>query len=316
MIITVTLNPTLDKTLSVPRLEPGTLHRAQILREDLGGKGINVSRALRGLGISSSLTGFMAGATGQTMTSGLNAAGFEVQFVEVEGETRRNITLLDASTGQYTKFNEPGPSVGPNDLAALQSQVDKLAHSGDLWAFCGSLPPGAPSDLYANLIRRVQARGGRAFLDSSGLALREGLAARPFAIKPNSEEAAEVLGSPLDSDEDHCTAARRLQAEGVSVVALTRGAHGLVLVMDGEILLASPPPVVVRSSVGAGDAALAGLLWAISDGCDPVETARRIVASGTATAMQEGTAVGARALVEQLLSRVQVAGCLTRENQL
>jgi len=309
MIITVTLNPTLDKTLSVPRLRPGTLHRAQILREDLGGKGINVSRALRGLGLSSSLTGFMAGATGQIMIGGLRAAGFEAQFVEVEGETRRNITLLDASSGQYTKFNEPGPSVGPNHLAALQSQVDQLARPGDLWAFCGSLPPGAPSDLYASLIRQVQARGGRAFLDTSGVALRDGVAAHPFAIKPNSEEAAELLGSLLRSDEEHCAAAGRLQAEGVSVVALTRGAHGLVLAMDGESLMASPPQVAVRSPVGAGDAALAGLLWAISDGCDPVETARRIVASGTATAMQEGTGVGDRALVEQLLRRIQVTTC-------
>ncbi len=306
MIFTVTLNPTLDKTLSVPKLQPGTVHRARILREDLGGKGINVSRALQALGIMSTLTGFMAGGTGQIMTSGLRAAGFDVHFVEVEGETRRNITLLDESSGQYTKINEPGPTVAPNHVAALQKQIDQMARPGDLWAFCGSLPPGAPPDLYAMLIRQVQERGGRALLDSSGPALRKGVTAHPFAIKPNSEEASELLGSTLHSDEEHCAATRRLQAAGVTIVVMTRGAQGLILAMDGETLMATPPPVLARSPVGAGDAALAGLLWAISDGCDAVETARRVVACGTAAAMHEGTGVGDRALVKHLLGQVRV----------
>jgi 1-phosphofructokinase family hexose kinase len=309
MIVTVTLNPTLDKTLSVPRFQPGALHRARILREDLGGKGINVSRALRALGITSRLVGFMGGGTGQVMQNRLRAAGFDVHFLEVEGETRRNITLHDEASGQYTKINEPGPTVGLHHLAALQAQVDQMTQRGDLWAFCGSLPPGAPSDLYARLIQQVQERGGRAFLDSSGPALHAGVAARPFAIKPNSEEAAELLGLPLRGDDEHCTAARRLQDKGISVVALTRGAQGLVLAMEGDALMATPPSVAVRSPVGAGDAALAGLLWAISDRCDAAETARRVVACGTATAMQEGTGVGDHALVEGILSQVEVMSC-------
>ena len=307
MIFTVTLNPTLDKTLSVPKLQPGMVHRAQILREDLGGKGINVSRALQALGLTSSLTGFMAGGTGQIMTKGLRAAGFDVHFVEVEGETRRNITLLDEASGQYTKINEPGPTLSPNHVTALQDQIDQMAHPGDLWACCGSLPPGAPSDLYATLIQKVQERGGRALLDSSGSAFREGIAAHPFAIKPNSEEASELLDSTLHTDEEHCTAVRRLQAAGVTLVAITRGAQGLVLAMEDQVLMATPPPVPTRSPVGAGDAALAGLLWAISEECDAFETARRVVACGTATAMQEGTGVGDRALVEDLLKQVEVA---------
>jgi 1-phosphofructokinase len=309
MITTVTLNPTLDKTLSVPKLKPGTVHRARILREDLGGKGINVSRALQALGIPSRMTGFMGGTTGRFMTAGLRATGFDVHFVSVEGETRRNITLFDEASGQYTKINEPGPSVAAQHLADLQDQIDQLAGPGDLWAFCGSLPPGAPSNFYARLIRQVQESGGRALLDTSGSAYNEGLTANPFAIKPNSEEASELLGIPLRSDEEHCTAAHRLQARGVPVVAVTRGAQGLVLAVEGETLMATPPPVPARSPVGAGDAALAGLLWAISEDCAPVETARRVVACGTATAMQEGTGVGDRVLVEDLLDQIEICSC-------
>jgi 1-phosphofructokinase family hexose kinase len=264
---------------------------------------------LRAIGIDSRIIGFVGGCTGQAMQSGLLAAGFEVHFVEVEEETRQNVTLFDEASGQYTKINEPGPSISPRHIAAFRALVDQMARPGDLWAFCGSLPPGAPSDLYAKLIQQVQAQGGRAFLDTSGRAFRDGLPACPFAIKPNSEEAAEFLGLPVYSDDEHCAAARRLQSQGVELVALTRGAQGLVLAMEGEILLATPPPVAARSPIGAGDAALAGLLWAVSDGCGPIETARRAVACGTAAAMQEGTGVGDRLLVEKLLDQVTISSC-------
>jgi 1-phosphofructokinase family hexose kinase len=306
-ITTVTLNPVLDKAASVPRLEPGTIHRMRLMRQDLGGKGINVARALRVLGIPSDIIGFFGGRTGQFMQRGLSAAGYDVRAIRVEGETRQNITLLDEARDQYTKFNEPGPTVGARPIAELLRVVKQLAAPGQLWAFCGSLPPGAPDDLYAQCIRLVQARGARAVLDTSGAPLRAGLEASPFGAKPNSEEAAELLDMALSSDADHAAAARRLSAAGVGMVALSRGARGVVLAMEGEALMAVPPPVRARSPVGAGDAALAGLLWAALDACRPSETAARAVACGTAAAMQEGTGVGDRRLIEELLPQVIVS---------
>jgi len=307
LITTVTLNPVLDKAVSVPRLEPGTIHRLRPMREDFGGKGINVSRALRALGIPSRIIGFFGGRTGQVMQQGLSAAGHDVHAIEVAGETRQNITLFDEARDQYTKFNEPGPSVGACSVAELQDRIGQMAAPGDLWAFCGSLPPGAPDDLYAHCIRLVHAHGAHAFLDTSGPALRAGVLARPFGVKPNSEEAADLLGIPLTGDEEHVTAARRLQAQGVGLVALSRGERGIVLGMAGSVLLARPPPAVcARSPVGAGDATLAGLLWAVLDGCPPAETAARAVACGTAAAMQEGSGVGDRQLVEALVRQIVV----------
>ena len=178
--------------------------------------------------------------------------------------------------------------------------------AGDLWVFCGSLPPGAPPDLYARLINNVQRGGGLGFLDSSGPAFRAGLTAGPFAIKPNSEEASEALQQPLCDDTEHRSAARRLQTGGVRLVALTRGARGLILSMDGKLVIATPPHISASSPIGAGDASLAGLLWATLDKCDAVETARRAVACGTAAAMQEGTGMGDRALIKTLLPQVQI----------
>jgi 1-phosphofructokinase family hexose kinase len=305
-ITTVTLNPVLDKAFSVARLEPGTVHRLRLMREDLGGKGINVSRTLRALGIPSRIVAFFGGRTGQYMYQGLLEAGYEVISIEVKGETRQNITLLDEARDQYTKFNEPGPAVDECQIAALQDLIERLVEPGDLWAFCGSLPPGAPDDLYAHCIAMVQARGGRAFLDTSGVPLRTGLMAHPFATKPNSEEVSELLGVVLSSDAEHAAAARQLSADGIALVAISRGARGVVLAMADQVWMAVPPPVRARSPVGAGDAALAGLIWAVCDACAPAEIAARSVACGTAAAMQEGTGVGDRHLVETLLQQVTV----------
>jgi len=306
VIVTLTLNPSLDRTLSVPQLRPGTLHSAQFIRQDLGGKSFNVSRALRALGIPSHIIGVICGWTGRALREGLLAEGFDVHLLEVEGETRQNVTLLDESTGLYTKINEPGPTLGPRHIVALETWIEQMVRPGDLWALCGSLPPGAPQGLYADLIRVVQQGGGLAFLDTSGPAFRAGLQAGPFASKPNSEEAAEVLHASLSGDQDHYQAARELQSMGVRLVALTRGAQGMVVAKDGTLVKATPPSVAARSPVGAGDASLAGLLWAVSDHCDPIETARRAVACGTAAAMQDGTGVGDRSLVETLMQHVQV----------
>jgi 1-phosphofructokinase family hexose kinase len=313
MIYTVTLNPTLDKTLSVPQLRVGELHRAQLVRAELSGKGINVSRALRALGIASKTLGFVGGRTGQAFQVGLAAEGFDIHFVDVGGETRSNITLYDESTGLYTKLNEPGPTISPAHIAAMQAQVEQWAGPGDYWTFSGSMPPGAPLDLYAQLIAHVQEHGAFAFLDTSEAALRATVRgpARPFGVKPNSDEAAQALGRPVVTDDDHCLAARKLQELGVRVVLLTRGGDGLVLAMGNEVWLAAPPAVEARSPVAAGDSALAGLIWGLLDGCEPAECARRAVACGTASAMQEGSGVGDRALVEELRARARVwPGCV------
>lgn len=306
MIVTVTLNPTLDKALSVPRLLPGEIHRAAFVRQDIGGKGINVTRALALLGLTSLPIGFLGGATGHAMRAGLDALGFGHRFIEVSGETRQNLTLFDESTGQYTKINEPGARVTEEDLRELSALIAELARPGDTWAFCGSLPPGAPVDAYASLAAQARAGGARVLLDTSGAALQLGILARPYGIKPNTEEAAEALGRPVEGDGGHLDAARDLAALGIPIVCLTRGADGLVLAWRGEVLAARPPQVRAASPVGAGDATLAGIIWALADDCDPVEAARRAVACGAAAAMQEGTGVGDRTLIDALLPRVIV----------
>ncbi|MGA2488621.1 MAG: 1-phosphofructokinase family hexose kinase [Anaerolineales bacterium] len=305
MIFTVTLNPSLDRTLSIPELHPGEIHRARLVREDLGGKGVNVSRSLRGLGIPSRIMGFAGGRSGEALRVRLLAEGFDVEFVDTGAEIRHNITLFDETSSLYTKINELGPEIEAQHVAAIEDLIGESAQPGDLWAFCGSLPLGAPLDLYARLIERVQEKKGLAFLDASGTALRSGVTARPFAIKVNTEEASELLGLDLGEDLEVSCAASELLEGTTRLVMLTRGARGLILATESERVVAVPPQVEVRSPVGAGDATLAGLLWAVSEQCDPAMMARRAVACGTAAAMQEGSGVGEVSLVRRLLDKVE-----------
>lgn len=307
MFYTVTLNPTLDKTLAVPALVPGEIHRAETLRYDVGGKGINVARALRVLNIPAVCFGFLAGHTGSVLRESLQAQGYPCEFVEIPGETRQNITLLDRSKKEYTKLNEAGPPVTENDLHALATRIAQYIKAGDLWAFCGSLPPGAPPSTYARLIELVQQGGARAFLDTSGAPLSEGFAVRPFALKVNAEEAGGLLGRTLSSEAQVVDAVRELRREGIPWVVITRGARGVVLGTGDACVCAEPPPIETRSAVGAGDAAMAGLMWTFMEQCNAPEMARRITACGTAAATQEGTAVGDLALIQLLIPQIRVS---------
>ena len=310
MFYTVTLNPTLDKTLAVPELVPGRINRTETLRYDLGGKGINVARALRVLNIAAVCFGFIAGHNGSILRESLQGEGYPYEFVEIQGETRQNITLLDRSKKEYTKLNEAGPAVTQIDLDALAMRIAQYIHAGDLWAFCGSLPPGAPPSTYARLIELVQNGGARAFLDTSGAPLRAGSTVRPFALKVNTEEAGELLGRTLSSEAQVVDAVRELQRVGIPLVVITRGGRGIVLGTSDACVCAVPPPVETRSAVGAGDAAMAGLMWAFMERCDAPEMARRITACGTAAATEEGTGVGDLALIELLMPQILVTVAL------
>lgn len=308
MIITVTLNPVLDRTLSLPTLEVGSINRARFVRIDLGGKGINVSRALLRLGMKSLALGVFGGATGDFMRRGLEEMGLEVEAIPASGETRTNLTLYDESSRLQTKINEAGPPLGAKEIALLEEKAQALAEAGDIWVFSGNLPPGAPSELYARLIELVQRKGARAFLDTSGPALRLGVEARPYGVKPNVEEAAETMIQALSpsSDEDAFRAVEFFISLGAEIVALSRGRYGVVLGTKEGMVKAVPPAVEVKTVVGVGDSLLAGLIWALERGLSLKEMARYAVAAGTAAAMEEGTGTCTKEAVQKLAGQVRV----------
>lgn len=306
MIITVTLNPSLDRSLTVPRITFGGVLRATVSRQDWGGKGFNVSRALQALGTESVAMGLVGGPTGQVLERGLGAMGIATDLLFIVGETRTNVVIAEAEGERYVKVNEPGPVVHEDGLAVFLDRVSARVCPGDLWIFSGSLPPGVPSGFYARLVRLVQARGARALLDASGEPLRLGCSARPCLVKPNSAEAAEMTGLEIQTESDALDATRSFLRHGVEYVALSLGARGLLLACAEKVVRARPPRVQARNPVGAGDALLAGLAWALERDLPLEEMARWGVAAGTAAAKHEGVSTGTRAEVIALYDEVKI----------
>ncbi len=306
MIYTVTLNPSLDRTLHFDRLELGAVNRATATRLDWSGKGVNVSLALHELGARSEMTGWVAGAFGRLLVQGLEALGLICAFVEVVGETRSNITVIDAASDAGTKLNEPGPTVSAEDVAAIERHLLGRVRTDDVCVFCGSLLPGAPADTYARLIATVRAAGALAVLDASGPALALGCGAAPDLVKPNAVEAEMLLGRPVGQESTWPADVAAMRALGPRRVLLTLGERGALWADDAGLWLARPPTIRELSNIGAGDAALAGALYAWQAGWPGEEIARWAVAAGAAKAQGDGTQMPARAQVEALYARVRV----------
>ncbi len=304
MIVTVTPNPVVDRTLTVPAIALDTVMRATAIRDDWGGKGFNVSRVLLALGMESLALGFIGGATGQRLAAGLAALGIPTDFVTIAGETRTNIVIAAADSGHYVKVNEAGPTLQPEEIAQFLDKVRQRARPGDTWALCGSLPPGVPDDFYAQIIHLLKPCGARVLLDTSGAALRAGCEAVPFLVKPNAEEAAAFVGHPVHTREDALDAAHAFLERGIAQVALSLGAEGLLLATREAAVFAVPPAVPVKNVTGAGDALLAGLIYALERNLPLAEQARWGVAAGTASAMHEGVGVvtseGVKAVYKQV----------------
>jgi len=306
VIVTVTPNPVLDRTLTVPRILFDEVTRATAVQLDWGGKGFNVSRALGALGVESVAMGFVGGATGQMLERGLHGLGIATEFVHVVGETRSNIVVREAHSARYIKVNEAGPTVQEDEVQRFLEGAAERAQQGDIWVLAGSLPPGVPADFYARLIALLRKRGAKACLDTNGEPLRQGCIARPTLVKPNALEAAQVTGQEIGSPADAFDAVVRFLSLGIEMVALSLGSEGLLLASREAAVWARPPAVAVRNPTGAGDALLAGVIWALGQGLSLEDVARWGVAAGTASALGEGVSVGTRAEVAAIYARVQI----------
>jgi 1-phosphofructokinase family hexose kinase len=306
VIVTVTPNPVLDRTLTVPRILFDEMIRAQAVRLDWGGKGFNVSRALKALGAASLAMGFVGGATGQMLERGLGDMGITTDLVHISAETRTNIVISDADTKRYIKVNEAGPTVRADEMAAFVDRARARVRPGDLWVLSGSLPPGLPHDFYAQLASVVQTGGAKALLDSSAEPLRQGCLASPYLVKPNAVEAAQMTGHTVNSIGDALGATGFFLRQGIQCVALSLGADGLLLAGQRRAVWARPPRVRALNPVGAGDALLAGTVWALEQQLSWEEMARWGVAAGTAAAMREGVDVGTRSEVQALYDQTQI----------
>jgi len=284
-ILTVTLNPALDKTVFVPGFCAGREFRAARAAVTAGGKGINVSRALARLGVPTLATGLIGGGSGDEVADRLKAEGIAHRFFPVRGETRTNLTIVDPESGRVTRIVERGPAVSARERTGFKRYFASLLEGSSLAVFSGSLPAGVPDGFYRDLIRMTNKRKIRAVLDTSGGAFLAGLAGRPFMIKPNREEATAVLGMRFGSRAKAARAVRRLHERGIEIVCISLGRDGAFVSRAGDEFLAAPPPVRHGRRVGCGDAFLAGFLSVWCRRHDLREAARIASAAGAANAL-------------------------------
>ncbi|MEM7565915.1 MAG: 1-phosphofructokinase family hexose kinase [Pseudomonadota bacterium] len=286
-IATLTLNPALDKSLSVERVLPERKLRGENPRHDPGGGGVNVARAVGKLGGQATAILLAGGPTGARIGKALEIEGVAHRAIPIADDTRENLTVHETSTGLQYRFGEPGATTTPEELSAAFEAVRALAT--DLVVFSGSLGPGMPVETYADGLRALGQ--ARVILDTSGPALADALGAGAFLIKPNLRELASLVGRDIETNQDLADAARSLVESGAAEnVLVSLGAGGALLAMqDGTVTRLLAPTVRPVSKVGAGDSAVAGLVLSLARGEDLATAARWAVAAGTAATLTDGT---------------------------
>lgn len=304
MIHTITLNPAVDRELTVPEIIYDEVLRATEARIDFGGKGFNVSRILIGLGTPNKAVGFIGGRSGELLQDGLQSLGIATDFVWVPGETRTNVSIVTQSNDRYIKVNEKGPQIDAARQVELLEKIDQLAKPGDWWVIAGSLPPGISADYYAKIVHVLNAKHSQVLLDTSDEALRFGLSEKPYLVKPNALEAHVLTGLPVDTPQQIKTVAAAVRQLGAQNVVISMGKQGALLQTDEGTWLTHSPKIKEMNPIGAGDSMVGGLVYALSQGYSVKESLGWGVASGAATASLPGTQVGTLPLIEYLLPHV------------
>jgi 1-phosphofructokinase/tagatose 6-phosphate kinase len=307
MIITVTLNAALDKTLEVPNLKPGRRHRTVDQTTMPGGKGVNVARAIKRLGQPVIATGLAGGATGTRIADALTEDSILNSFVRIHEESRTNTSVLDPTNGQHTEINERGPSVSLQELELFHDKLLYLAQGASMCVFAGSLPRGLDAGVYAELIRDVRKLGVLTVIDAEGDPLRLAMRSEPDVVTPNELEAEELVGHEFNGVDDRAQAVfemTRLGA-GEAIMTVPDGCYAWVI-DDGVPVLhrVRIEEQEARSSIGSGDAFLAGYVAARYIGQAPLECLRFAVACGAESTQHSGAGVLDPGRVERLLGEV------------
>ncbi len=275
-----------------------------------GGKGIDVSRAIRHLGGDSMALGFIGGHNGQILVDMLKAEGVTPYFTPISQETRRDIIINRVRRGGQTLLNARGPAVTAEEWRSFLTHLRMLDLRDAYVVLGGSLPRGLPIDAYRQVVSLVQGRGARAILDADGPCLREGLKAKPFAVKPNLNELRRATKRRLTTDQQMLAAATALHEKGVAIVIVSLGRRGLLVVSGTECLRAIPPSVKVRSTVGAGDSTVAGFVFCHAAGKALEDCVRFATASGTAATLAPGNQLCQARDVQRLLAKVRLSRVL------
>ncbi|SFL63251.1 1-phosphofructokinase [Pelosinus propionicus] len=305
-IVTVTLNPALDRTLHLPNFTLGKVNRVDTERTDPGGKGINVAKVISALGNPAVVTGFLGKKNAYLFKDYFKEKNITDCFVETAGENRENIKIVDTATDVVSELNFPGMIPTIADLKNLQDILCQLAVNHKWFVLSGSLPLNVPADIYATFIETLHQYDCNVILDTSGPALSAGIAAKPFAVKPNLPELSQLMQAPMESDKDILEAVKHLLRLGISQVAISLGEKGSLVGDCQQILRAKAPTVPVSSTVGAGDAFVAGFSVGQARCLCLADSIRLASAAASASVILPGTQAASLSDVTKLIDKIQI----------
>jgi 1-phosphofructokinase family hexose kinase len=305
LILTVTINPSVDRNIEVDRLV--FEDRAYILKrsDSAGGRGMNASRVLHSFGAKTLAIVTSGGVNGPRLEKLAAKSGFPVKTVPIHNEIRVNLTITDKQ-GLAIRLNERGPKIAPEELKRIEKVVANRLESADWLMLCGSIPPGVSSDFYTKLIRLARERKVKTLLDTDGDALLHGIEAGPSIVSPNQPEAERLLNRALITRAQFLEAATRIKALGAEAVILSLGSRGVVAVNENQLLEVIPPRTDAVSPLGAGDALAAAYVWAAAKKKDFPECVRWAVAAGTAKTMQPGLVFASLEQTKEVYKSVEV----------
>lgn len=306
MILSITLNPCIDKTIYLDQLEVGSYNRVKSTRTDLAGKGLNVSTVLNHLKEDTLCMGFNFKNNGSMLERVLDERGVKYDFVTTEGAIRTNIKLFDQTCQVMTEINEAGPLVSASAVAALLDKVDAFLERTHILVMSGSIPPGVPTDIYQRLIRMAHKKDVKTVLDASGEPFLLGLQEKPFLIKPNGLEFEQAFKSELKSGAGPIEVARRAVEGGIPYICISMGSDGALLVDKEHIYRAKALPIEVRGLTGAGDSMVAGMCYAIRKHLGPANMLRYAMAAAGGSIRREGTLLARESDVNELLPQVEI----------
>lgn len=306
MIYTLTLNPSLDRTIYIERLARDD--KNIILHEEYyaGGKGIDVSRVIKALGGQTVIMGLSGGYDGAYLEGILINEGLTIDFVRTAGNTRTNIIIHCVSTKEQFSINAPGPVISPSELGILYDKLMRLSPKPSFFVASGSVPRGVSSEVYKQLGSPLSSAGVKVVVDTDGDALRSAISIPPFMVKPNIHELERLAGHRLSGIDDVVREAKRLVEMGIKYVVVSMGKKGLVVAGENELFRVIPPEVQVVTTTGAGDATVAGIIFSLDKGESIKEAARFGAACGTATTISPGTATMRREDVKRIIGEVVV----------
>lgn len=304
MIITVTFNPAIDKTAEVEELQVGGLNRLSNVMQDAGGKGVNVSKTIKAFGGETLCTGFLAGSSGEYIEHTLKDLDIHSDFVWVDGMTRTNLKVLDKDK-ELTELNEAGPLIGIKEVEKLKQKICELCNSDSIVVLSGNVSKGVDTNIYKELIEDIKQAGGKVIFDADGELFAKGIQAKPLVIKPNKYELATYFKVSQDVTNDEIIRlAKTLLNEDTKYVVVSMGKQGSIFITKDQVIQAEALKVEAHSSVGAGDAMVAGITYAIEQGYPLEEMIRFAVAASAGAVMTKGTQPASIDVVKELKDKV------------